>query len=134
MPENFKISQDVTMYPLKEVSFLPVSESDWEILKEMIKRILPAKKIYGIIYSACFGISGSAFLSLIPNAPQKEEPFSTAFIIYLCIAIAMLVIGIVTLIFDYQQKEYVESSSKNVLDWMESIKQKVKVEDNSRET
>ena len=51
------------------------------------------------------------------------------FVVYLSVAIATLVIGIVALIFDHQQQEYVQSSSKNVLDWMDSIKQKVKVED-----
>ena len=126
MSEDVSVSHSLKIRTLKEESDLCVPMSEWNSLKSKVNEILPAKKIYGIVYSVCFGVAGSAFLSLIPNIPEGDNPYSLIFFVYLLVGIAALLVGLVVLVLDFQQKVYLQRSSASIVSWMQDYENRFK--------
>ena len=87
-----------------------IRKCDWKRVKRLVNNISKPSKFISIIYSILFGISGSAFLTLIPlNNSQNIE--SWVIPLYLIIAIASLLLAIILLIIE---KKILKDETKTV--------------------
>ncbi|HRZ28569.1 MAG TPA: hypothetical protein P5295_17295 [Spirochaetota bacterium] len=119
---NYNFSQDYTLFTPKRKGLYPIQETDWERLKFIAGNILSEKKIYCIISSICFGIFASSIFSVLSlytldNLPQWIIPTNIA------ILISSLILGIVLLYLDHQQKQIIKYSSQSIIYEMKSIEE-----------
>ena len=125
---DLKLQKSYSVCQPKDESVLPVPISDWNRLKKKIGGICPHRRIYQIWSSVFFGIFGSSILALIPfyNASTGLKPWviptTWAFLI------GSLVLAISLLLLDSQQKKVIEQSANGVIEDMDALAEKHKIE------
>jgi hypothetical protein len=72
--------------------------ADWKRLKRSITEASDPPKDYSTLYGIFFGLSGSAWLSLIPLAIIKDLPV-WVLPVYIAFAVTFLICGILTVYF-----------------------------------
>lgn len=119
---NYNFTQDYTIFETKKKGLYPIHETDWERLKFMAEKIIPEKKIYIIISSICFGIFASSMFSIfslytLKNLPSWILPANWA------ILISSLILGVILIILDNQQKQLIKYSSLNICHEMKLLEE-----------
>ena len=117
---SIEFTRDYQMFNTKKEGVYPITESDWERLKELIKNIIPEKKIYSIIYSIFIGTFISAIFSLfslstIDGLSNWIIPTNWA------ILIGSLILALAIMILDNQQKTIIKISTGFVISEMENL-------------
>ncbi|MGI5067085.1 hypothetical protein [Treponema putidum] len=120
---DLNFTQEFQVFKPKKEGVFPVTESDWGRLKNLIQKIIPDKKIYNTLYSLCFGIFASSIFSLITfysvqNLATWILPTNWA------ISISALIIGIVILMIDFQQKNMIIISSEFIIEEMKKLEER----------
>ncbi|MGI5064432.1 hypothetical protein E4N95_13355 [Treponema denticola] len=120
---EINFTQDYIVYSIKKEGVYPLPESDWERLKNLIKKIIPETKLFNVIASVAFGIFISSIFSLITfysvqNLNKWIIPTNWA------ILIASLVIGFALVIIDNQQGKIIKLSTTIIIEEMQEIEKK----------
>lgn len=77
--------------------------ADWKMLERRLTAVSDPPKDYSTLYGILFGLSGSAFLSLIPLAFAKDLP-AWVFLAYTAFAIICLFCGAFTVFLSRDQR------------------------------
>ena len=112
---DINFTQDYFIYTAKKQGVFPIQENDWNRLKDLIKKIIPQKKVYSIISSISFGVFISAIFSLISLSSIETVPTWIIPTNWLILMFA-LVLGIALIIIDNQQKEIIRITSDFIID------------------
>ena len=120
---EINFTQDYIVYSIKKEGVYPLPGSDWERLKNLIKKIIPETKLFNVIASVAFGIFISSIFSLITfysvqNLNKWIIPINWA------ILIASLVIGFALVIIDNQQGKIIKLSTTIIIEEMQEIEKK----------
>lgn len=119
---DINFTQDYYFYTPKKQGVFPIQESDWNRLKELVKKIIPQKKIYTIISSISFGVFISAIFSLISLATIESFPdwiLPTNWLVL----IFSFVLGIALVFIDNQQKEIIQITSEFILEEFDKLEE-----------
>ena len=119
---DFKFTQDFSMYTPKDQSVYPINIVNWRKLKQMIKNIIPHSRIFQILASIMLGTFFSSILSLVA-LNTSEKPVSWAISTTWIILICSLIIGLALFYLDKLQKEFITASTTSVLEEMELIEE-----------
>lgn len=114
--------------PKGEGGFL-VLRSDWNRIKTMIARIVPAKNWYQVCGSICVGLAVSAIFSLIGFASSKDVP-SWAKLTDWCVLVSGIVLSIGLFALDAQQRSYTIQRTADVTEEMDRIEKLCEATDN----
>ncbi|TAL38985.1 MAG: hypothetical protein EPN93_02595 [Spirochaetes bacterium] len=98
----------------------PITETDWNRLKEMVKTIKPENRVFNFISALCFGVFGNSIfmilsLCLLEKLPPWMIPTSVA------TAFVTIVLGVAFFKLDMSQKVYTSSSSSAVVQEMDRL-------------
>ncbi len=120
---EINFTQDYIVYSIKKEGVYPLPESDWERLKNLIKKIIPETKLFNVIASVAFGIFISSIFSLITfysvqNLNKWIIPINWA------ILIASFVIGFALVMIDNQQGKIIKLSTTIIIEEMQEIEKK----------
>ena len=120
---EINFTQDYIVYSIKKEGVYPLPESDWERLKNLIKKIIPETKLFHVIASVAFGIIISSIFSLITfysvqNLNKWIIPINWA------ILIASFVIGFALVMIDNQQGKIIKLSTTIIIEEMQEIEKK----------
>lgn len=125
---DLKLSKSYSICQPRDEAVFPVPVSDWNRIKNRIARICPQRRVYQVLSSAGFGIFGSALLALIPFYTVATALPSWVLPTVWAILIGSLVISIMLLVLDGQQKTIIEDSTKSVIEDMDALEQRHKTE------
>ena len=120
---EINFTQDYIVCSIKKEGVYPLPESDWERLKNLIKKIIPETKLFNVIASVAFGIFISSIFSLITfysvqNLNKWIIPINWA------ILIASFVIGFALVMIDNQQGKIIKLSTTIIIEEMQEIEKK----------
>jgi len=121
--DGLKLSQDYYVYTPKKSAVYPITESDWNRIKKMLGNVIVPKKVYSFFSSLCFGITASSIFSFISFITIEKIP-NWIIPTNISIGISSLILAIILLILDEQQKDIIKISSHFIIEEMESIESK----------
>ena len=129
---DFKFSQDYFVYKAKKEGVYPIKETDWSRIKRYVTGIIPNKSLFQILASISFGVSVSAFFSLIGLYTAEKLDYwvmPTTYVIFF----VSLIAGIGLLILDRQQNEMITYSTNDILTEMTEIERSFdKIDDENK--
>lgn len=124
---ELKFSKEYSVCKPKDEAVYPIPLSDWNRIKNRIKRICPQRRVYQVLASVCFGVFGSSILALVPFYNMRASlqpwvlPTAWAFLV------VSLILGIALLIIDGQQKSIIDESTDSVIEDMDALEEKYKI-------
>lgn len=118
--DNMKFSKEYIFYPSKEQGVYPIQENDWNRIKTLIHGLIPEKKLYKVCYSLSFGVFASSIFSLL-TFYSLSSLSSWILPTNWAITISSIILGIVLVIIDNQQKEIIKLSSNFIIEEMDKI-------------
>lgn len=121
---DIRVSHSLSLYQLKDESAFPIPVSEWNCLKSKVSRIGTQHRIYRNLASLFFGIFASAIMALIAFYAGAEIVKPWVLPTAWAVCIGSLILGIVLIVIDDQQKSLVSQSTQAIVDDMESIERR----------
>lgn len=97
--------------------------ADWNMLQRRLTAASDSPKDYSTLYGTLFGLSGSAFITLIPIGMTKDLP-SWIIPAYWIFAFAFLFCGIFTVIISRDQRKLRKTAMTNLLEDFKEISER----------
>ena len=118
---SYNASHDVTL--IVDPQYITVDKSDWSRLKREVDTCKVHTDWWMNIAFACFGISGSAFITWFSLPVSKEN--TEARIVLLCAAIGCLIIGIVGILAHCSFVKHYENDMNDIKQVVADIEDKL---------
>lgn len=119
-PGEFKITEENVVYRPKTQGRLPITEADWNRLKRIAAAIVPGRLLYQTVSNLAFGVSGSAFVTLVGYFFITDLP-KWIFPATLGTLAVFSIIGLGFLALDGQQRKLIASSVAYLTSEMEEL-------------
>jgi len=113
---------DVTV-PVKEKGFA-ISNSDWHCLRQRIIKIELPNNLFHTIGTVALGVAGSAFVSMLALPQNLLLYGAPAHLIYCIFTFLFIIIGVLSLIFNYKLKQAPQCTKEEALSEMDRIERR----------
>jgi hypothetical protein len=112
---SLKISQETSILLPRQQGGYVISKEDFERLKRMAARVVPAMSLYQNVYSVCFGNIPTVILALFGFYSTTGTP-TWALNISWIMLVSLPIVGVGFLILERQQKKIIQFSAQDLKD------------------
>jgi len=120
--KDVRVSREYSVaVPRDEGAYL-VAKSDWNRIRVMITRMVPAQNWFQVFGSICIGIAVAGAFSLVGFASSKEVPHWATFVDW-CAVVCGTVLAIALFALDNRQQVYTTNKAADVTQEMDRIEE-----------